>query len=90
EMKAYLRTKGLWLLISGKETCPLDSLAEEQAKWDQKQDKAAGELFLHCSSDQRLHFEDVQDDPALIWSTLESTHVQQLPATPPGWHHLDY
>ncbi|KAG2336529.1 hypothetical protein BDR05DRAFT_896589, partial [Suillus weaverae] len=44
-------------------------------------DKAAGKLFLHCSSDQMLHFEDIQDDPALIWTTLESTHVQQLPAT---------
>ncbi|KAG2107643.1 uncharacterized protein F5147DRAFT_802110 [Suillus discolor] len=81
EMKAYLRTKGLWLLVSGKETCPPASLAEEQAKWDQKQDKAAGELFLHCSADQRLHFEDVQDNPVKIWTTLESTHVQQLPAT---------
>lgn len=81
EMKAYLRTKGLWLLVSGKETRPPASQAEEQAKWDQKQDKAAGELFLHCSADQRLHFEDVQDDPVKIWTTLKSTHVQQLPAT---------
>ncbi|KAG1787608.1 uncharacterized protein HD556DRAFT_1434386 [Suillus plorans] len=60
---------------------PPASQAEEQAKWDQKQDKAVGELFLHCSADQRLHFEDVQDDPIKIWTTLESTHVQQLPAT---------
>lgn len=81
EMKAYLRTKGLWLLVSGKESRPPASEPEEQAKWDQKQDKAAGELFLHCSADQRLHFEDVQDDPVKIWTTLESTHVQQLPAT---------
>ncbi|KAG1838089.1 hypothetical protein DFJ58DRAFT_846209 [Suillus subalutaceus] len=80
EMKAYLRTKGLWLLVSGKETRPPATLAEEQAKWDQKQDKAAGELFLHCSADQRLHFEDVQDNPVKIWTTLESTHIQQLPA----------
>ncbi|KAG2076118.1 hypothetical protein BDR04DRAFT_1004513, partial [Suillus decipiens] len=80
-MKAYLRTKGLWLLVSGKESRPPASEPEEQAKWDQKQDKAAGELFLHCSADQRLHFEDVQDDPVKIWTTLESTHVQQLPAT---------
>ncbi|KAG1786729.1 uncharacterized protein HD556DRAFT_1434626 [Suillus plorans] len=50
---------GLWLLVSGKETRPPASQAEEQAK---------------------LHFEDFQDDPIKIWITLESTHVQQLPA----------
>ncbi|KAG2056169.1 hypothetical protein BDR06DRAFT_880564 [Suillus hirtellus] len=66
EMKAYLHTKELWLLVFGKETCPPASQVEEQAKWDQKEDKAAGKLFLHCSADQRLHFEDVQDDPVKI------------------------
>ena len=50
EMKAYLRVKGLWLLVNGTETRPTD--VEGAAKWDIKADKAAGELYLACSVEQ--------------------------------------
>ncbi|OJA21046.1 hypothetical protein AZE42_13670, partial [Rhizopogon vesiculosus] len=33
EMKAYLRVKGLWLLVEGKETCHASD-PDAQAKWD--------------------------------------------------------
>ncbi|KAG1756178.1 uncharacterized protein EDB91DRAFT_1241276 [Suillus paluster] len=79
EMKAYLRTKGLWLLVSGTEKRPADTQADAQAKWDVKADKAAGELYLACSVQQRMHIDAVQDDPVSIWSTLASIHVQQRP-----------
>ncbi|KIJ67269.1 hypothetical protein HYDPIDRAFT_84712, partial [Hydnomerulius pinastri MD-312] len=81
EMKAYLRTRGLWLLVNGTEKRPADSDADGQAKWDIKADKAAGELYLACSVEQRVHIEAVQDDPVKIWSTLSSIHVQERPGT---------
>jgi hypothetical protein len=78
EMKAYLRVKGLWLLVNGSETRP-KSDTDAQAKWDVKADKAAGELYLACSVEQRMHIDAVQDDPVKIWTTLASIHLQQRP-----------
>ncbi|KIJ15292.1 hypothetical protein PAXINDRAFT_77406, partial [Paxillus involutus ATCC 200175] len=40
EMKALLRSKGLWMLVNGRETRP-SAAGEEQTKWGLKQDKAA-------------------------------------------------
>jgi hypothetical protein len=78
EMKAYLRVKGLWLLVNGSETRPASD-TDLQAKWDVKADKAAGELYLACSVEQRMHIDAVQDDPVKIWTTLASIHLQQRP-----------
>jgi hypothetical protein len=72
-MKAYLQVKGLWLLVNGSETRP-KSDTDAQAKWDVKADKAAGELYLACSVEQRMHIDAVQDDPVKIWTTLASIH----------------
>lgn len=79
EMKAFLRTKGLWTIVSGTEKHPDDSKLEAQTKWDLRADKAAGELYLALSSEQRTHVDAVQDDPVQIWSTLASIHLQQRP-----------
>ena len=79
EMKAFLRTKSLWTIVSGAEKHPDDSKANLQAKWDVGAEKAAGQLYLSLSAEQRTHIDAVQDDPAQIWSTLESIHLQQHP-----------
>ena len=79
-MKAFLHTKRLWTIVSGAEKRPDDSEADLQAKWDVRADKAAGQLYLSLSAEQRTHLDAVQDDPAQIWSTLESIHLQQRPA----------
>ncbi|KAH7919991.1 hypothetical protein BV22DRAFT_1022050, partial [Leucogyrophana mollusca] len=79
-MKAHLRTKGLWLLVSGKEKRPAPG-DDKQATWDAKADKAAGELYLGLSPEQRIHIDAVQDDPIAVWSTLASIHVQERPGT---------
>ncbi|KAH7917341.1 hypothetical protein BV22DRAFT_1026535, partial [Leucogyrophana mollusca] len=79
-MKAHLRTKGLWLLVSGKEKRPASG-DDKQATWDAKADKAAGELYLGLSPEQRIHIDAVQDDPIAVWSTLASIHVQERPGT---------
>ena len=78
-MKAFLRTKGLWTIVSGAEKRPDDSKADLQAKWDVRADKATGQLYLSLSPEQRTHIDAVQDNPAQIWSTLESIHLQQRP-----------
>ena len=74
-MKAFLRTKGLWTIVSGAEKRPDDSHADLQAKWDLRADKAAGQLYLSLSAEQRTHIDTVQDDPVRMWSTLESLHL---------------
>jgi hypothetical protein len=78
EMKAYLHVKGLCLLVNGSETRPMSD-TDAQAKWDVKADKAAGELYLACSVEQRMHIDVVQDDPVKIWTSLASIHLQQHP-----------
>jgi len=78
EMKAYLRVKGLWLLVNGTETRHATD-SDAQAKWDVKADNTAGELYLACSVEQRMHIDAVQDTPVQIWTTLASIHLQQRP-----------
>ena len=78
-MNAFLRTKGLWTIVSGAEKRPDDSKADLQAKWDVRADKAAGQLYLSLFAEQRMHIDAVQDDLTQIWSTLESIHLQQHP-----------
>src|SRR5947209_12008131 len=74
EIKAYLCTKGLWRLVIGAEKRPNDSNPHQQARWDLKADMAAGELFFSLSEAFRPYIEAVEDNPALIWSTLASIH----------------
>jgi len=81
EMKAFLCTKGLWTIaiVSGAEKHPDDSQSDLQTKWDLRADKAAGQLYLSLSAEQRTHIDAVQDHPVQMWSTLESLHLQQCP-----------
>lgn len=50
-----------------------------EVKWDDRQMKAAGELFLNVSLEQRTHFAGKEDDPVAIWQALESVHLQKRP-----------
>jgi hypothetical protein len=74
EMKALLRSKGLWRLVDGKEMRP-STPAKEQEAWDIKQDRAAGELMLNLMPDQRVHIRDSQDDPTAAWKALAALPV---------------
>jgi hypothetical protein len=80
EMKALLRSKGLWRLVDGKEMRP-STPAKEQEAWDIKQDRAAGELMLNLMPDQRVHIRDSQDDPTAAWKALAALFVQQKAST---------
>jgi hypothetical protein len=80
EMKALLRSKGLWRLVDGKEMRP-STPAKEQEAWDIKQDRAAGELMLNLMPDQRVHIRESQDDPTAAWKALAALFVQQKAST---------
>lgn len=77
-MKALLRSKGLWRLVSGTEARPT-AAGDDQDKWDAKADKAAGEIMLALEADQRVHIRTVQDDPVAAWNALATLYVQQCP-----------
>ena len=65
EMKAWLMRNGLWRLVFGKETQPADG--EKHAVWEEKAEKAAGEIYLMVENDQRVHFRGSEEDPVIMW-----------------------
>ena len=62
-MKAWLMRNKLWKLVSGKEPKPESTKADELAKWEEKAEQAAGELYLLVEADQRIHFSGFEEDP---------------------------
>src|SRR6266699_2481015 len=68
---------GLWRLVSGKETKPTGS--EELNKWENKAEKAAGEIYLLVENDQRVHFRGHEEDPIKMWKLLEDAHLSKKP-----------
>lgn len=78
-MRAYLMKMGYWRLVSGVESRPAADMDIEQRKWDKMQSKAAGEIFLNVSQDQRIHFSGFEEDPVHMWSALESAHIVHRP-----------
>lgn len=65
-MKAFPHIKGLWTIVSGADKHSDDSKLELQAKWDLKADKAAGQLYLSLTAEQRTHIVAVKDNPVQI------------------------
>lgn len=87
EMQAWLRSQGLWKLVSGSSKPPKLSspptLEEEKALelWEDKSEKAAGHIYLMVQPDQRIHFQGITDKPMEMWSALEKVHLQKRPGT---------
>ena len=83
--KAWFMRQGLWDIVSGrsKRPVPADSKAPTAAEtegieaWDDKAEKAAGELYLLVSEEQKVHFAGITDDPCKMWSQLERVHLQR-------------
>ena len=84
-MEAWLRSSDLWRLVSGKvhkptlSQSPSDSEIERLEKWEIKADRAAGWIYLMVEPDQRIHFNNIRDDPIKMWAALESVHLQKRP-----------
>ena len=47
--------------------------------WDENAEKAAGELYLLVSEEQKVHFAGITDDPCKMWAQLERVHLQRRP-----------
>ncbi len=47
--------------------------------WDEKQDEAAGEIYLMVQKSERIHIEAVKDDPVKMWKALEEAYVIKRP-----------
>ncbi|ETW84639.1 hypothetical protein HETIRDRAFT_311817, partial [Heterobasidion irregulare TC 32-1] len=76
EIKAWLRLKGLWLLVSGDETAPVGTKEKpadprEVAEWKRNAQKAAGALLLSVEEQFRGVLDGIEDDPIAIWTKLE-------------------
>ena len=82
-----LKTRGWWRIVQGTEKKPEAKdekavTAEEEkamSDWEDKALRAAGELYLSLSDDQKTHVEDISNDPVKIWAKLESVHMQKKP-----------
>jgi hypothetical protein len=64
-----LRSKGLYWIVLGKETTPIDD--NKKDKWDSRNDEACGLIRMSISPDLRYHLEGI-DDPEETWNTVES------------------
>ncbi|KAF9026037.1 hypothetical protein BDZ89DRAFT_1092503 [Hymenopellis radicata] len=85
--KALMGIKGYWGFFDGTETAPtfIDpsnlTAAERKEKKDYAKDlaAAAGWIWLYLSAAQQTHVEELQDDPAAMWTTLKGIHQQKRP-----------
>src|ERR1700742_4054086 len=75
EMRAWLMKLGYWRLVNGKERKPSDSSKLDE--WEEKAEKAAGEIFLAVEPEQRVLIKDMLDDPVKMWLSLETAHVSK-------------
>ena len=79
--------QGLWGIVSGrsKRPIPADSKATTAAEtalidaWDKNAEKAAGELYLLVSEEQKVHFAGITDHPC--WRVYISRCVQERNST---------
>ena len=79
--------QGLWGIVSGRVVKPsiMDAKAptstelENIAAWEDKAEKAAGELYLLVSQEQKVHFAGIASNPCLMWQKLEAVHLQKRP-----------
>lgn len=83
--EAVLRTKGVHGIVTGKEASPPSlgsgstSVAEraERRDYDNRNGIAAGLIYLAVGPAQRVHLNDIRDDPQKMWQTLLNTHRQK-------------
>jgi hypothetical protein len=83
EMRAWLRSAGLWCIVDGTTQCPTlgspstDGSQGKIEEWVVKADRAAGLLYLMVEQSQRVHFNGIDDDPVKMWVALRDVHLQQ-------------
>lgn len=81
EVSAYFRSQHLLKLIKGLELRPTEPSAITSAytaqvkAWEDKEEEAAGIIFLVVEQDQRIHLTGIEDDPVKMWKKLEGVHM---------------
>ena len=84
-MQAYLRSQGVWRIVSGDTKSPTVSSTPTEAQttaleaWQLKSDKAAGYIYLAVEDNQKVHFANISDDPVKMWAALSKVHLQKRP-----------
>ena len=68
-MEDVLRSRGLFKIISGKETESTDD--DKKIKWANRCDEAHGLIGMLISTDLRFHISGI-NEPNLAWEKLES------------------
>ena len=87
DMSAWLRSHGQWRIVSGQKLCPILSATPTAAEltavesWEDKAEKAAGNIYLMVEPDQKIHFKGIKDKPVEMWKALETVHLQKRPGT---------
>ena len=80
-MRAWLMKMGLWSIVCGEESEPPADEDIERREWRKRRDRAAGELYLAVSHEQRVHFAGQSQslDPVAMWKALEAAHIVRRP-----------
>ena len=78
KMRALLMSKKLWMYVKGIIPKP-DSASPLLMDWQSNAYAAAGLIMLNLQDSQLTHISGTEDDPQLIWDTLEAVHIQKRP-----------
>jgi hypothetical protein len=60
------------------ESAPTEVEVKARETWQDRALRAAGELYLATSDEQKMHLEGIEDDPVKIWAKLASVHLQKV------------
>ena len=71
-------SKRLWILVKG--TIPKPSPGDPNfLDWQSNAYAAAGLILLSLEESQHTHVAGLEEDPVLMWKTLEDVHIQKRP-----------
>jgi hypothetical protein len=79
-MKAFLQSRKVWMVVSGKISLPAVD-ADSYMEFLEKQESAAGLIFLGLEESQKTAVLEHQDDPKAMWDALEAIHLQKRSST---------
>ena len=79
KMTAHLMRKGYQHLVAGTDTRASYKEAEDQRKWDERSEKAAGEIYLAVNEDLQAKLDGLLATPWTMWTTLESECISKRP-----------
>ncbi|TDL14416.1 hypothetical protein BD410DRAFT_797214, partial [Rickenella mellea] len=80
DMTAFLMTKQVWGLVSGKDKPPATTetmfIAWRNSNWS-----AAGHIYAALEDSQKIHVSGMETDSVGMWAKLKEVHQQKVPGT---------